>query len=325
MAWAPQGHLRPIKPAEWISQTKRSAQSTERIALQNNNHKTHSCDGGGVLRGHRAGTVAETARKAGETGSMTSAAVAVTPRRREHWSAHLRCGLGLCRDQQWNRAGGRSDHDAIEIINATKNRFLNQTGNRQDWSQDDQGRALKLYEELIKDNQHGYSITLENQKLASTGNRQLKPHLKSIVIEGEGVLLLKENGCFVLYDKIHERLIPLLENAVSIDTIIQKLSDQYDKIKIYSALIELKQRDLCETTRISQSRMLPSVRNRSWPGKSHQVHEERKVKLIEFGEVDIEPIIETLIEAGICLTDCEDDAFLTLVVCDNYIKKRSLL
>ena len=164
---------------------------------------------------------------------------------------------------------------------------------------------------------------MENQKLASTGNRQLKPHLKSIVIEGEGVLLLKENGCFVLYDEIHERLIPLLENAVSIDTIIQKLSDQYDKIKIYSALIELEAKGyLCETTRNL------TVENAAFwseigvdPERAIRYTKERKVKLIEFGEVDIEPIIQILNEAGICLTDCEDDAFLSLVVCDNYIKE----
>ena len=78
--------------------------------------------------------------------------------------------------------------------------------------------------------------------MSSPRSPQLKPHFDPLLLPGEGVLLLRENGAHALYGALYEQLIPLLDGSHSTDAIVELLSTDYKTAEVYFALITLQAR-----------------------------------------------------------------------------------
>tara|TARA_B100000959_G_scaffold53204_1_gene55363 strand:+ start:212 stop:955 length:744 start_codon:yes stop_codon:yes gene_type:complete len=159
--------------------------------------------------------------------------------------------------------------------------------------------------------------------LSSLRAPQLKPHFDPLLLPGEGVLLLRENGAHALYGALYEQLIPLLDGSHSTDAIVELLSADYKKAQVYFALITLQARGyLCEAV----SRLSPAEAS-FWaelevdPEQACRLVEAARVEVIALGAVDSATVLEALRSNGIALTEIGEKSALTLVICDDYLNE----
>ncbi|KGG26424.1 MULTISPECIES: TOMM precursor leader peptide-binding protein [unclassified Prochlorococcus] len=152
---------------------------------------------------------------------------------------------------------------------------------------------------------------------------QLKPHFDPLLLSGEGVLLLRENGAHALYGNLYEQLIPLLDGSHSTDAIVELLSADYKKAQVYFALITLQARGyLCEAV----SRLSPAEAS-FWaelevdPEQACRLVEAARVEVIAVGAVDSTPVLEALRSNGIALAEGGEESSLALVMCDDYLNE----
>lgn len=69
---------------------------------------------------------------------------------------------------------------------------------------------------------------------------RFNPHLTPLVLPGEGVLLLSEDGARALHGRLYERLAPLLDGTREADDLVAALADEFDAARVYYAMMLLE-------------------------------------------------------------------------------------
>ncbi|GAB1394962.1 hypothetical protein MASR1M60_31260 [Rhodocyclaceae bacterium] len=153
-----------------------------------------------------------------------------------------------------------------------------------------------------------------------------KPHLTPVLIPGEGVLLLSEDGARALHGRLYERLAPLLDGTRTPDELVTALADEFDAAHVYYALLLLEKNGHIEEAAPAIS---PTV-GAFWSGLGVSAAAalaalaERSVHLRALGACDPAPLQTALAGLGIQIrtgsTEPTPANELVVVLTDDYLR-----
>ncbi|MEI6559654.1 MAG: TOMM precursor leader peptide-binding protein [Rhodospirillaceae bacterium] len=147
-----------------------------------------------------------------------------------------------------------------------------------------------------------------------------KSHLRPVPVNGEGVLLLSEDGASALHGSIYDRVVPLIDGIRSADAIVAALSGQLDAAKVYYALALLeKNGHLAEATPDSAPEAAAFWHGIGVdPRIARQAMASARLRVSAVNGADVSPLLTALKEFGISGADAEE-ADLTVVVASDYL------
>ena len=152
-------------------------------------------------------------------------------------------------------------------------------------------------------------------------NPAFKANLHVVVLPGEGVLLLSEDGAKALYGAGYEKIAPLADGRRSADDIVDALAGEVDAARVYYVLGELEAKGwLAEA-----SSGIAGGEAAFWesagvaPAAAVAALATKRAKVAGVGEVDPVPLQTALKAAGVRLTP-DDDADLGVVAADDYLR-----
>lgn len=149
----------------------------------------------------------------------------------------------------------------------------------------------------------------------------VKANLTPVVLPGEGVLLLSENGASALHGQVYEWIVPLLDGRRSTDEIVDALANRVDGARVYYALMLLEKNGHVA----ERAPDLPRETTAFWQGLDLTPNEAieavgaKRVRVRTVGEADATPIVGALQSSQVVLTD-DDTADFEVAVTDDYLR-----
>jgi bacteriocin biosynthesis cyclodehydratase domain-containing protein len=147
---------------------------------------------------------------------------------------------------------------------------------------------------------------------------QFKPWISWEIVPGEGVLLLSEQGHFLLRGGVYTRLAPLLNGRNTVDEIILCLQGQFSAVEVFSALMGLRSKGYI----VDEPLSLPSEQAAFWDlldgGANNAARhlQEATVSVVSFGAIDPAPFQSMLASLGVQVSN---DGQYSVVLADDYL------
>lgn len=149
-----------------------------------------------------------------------------------------------------------------------------------------------------------------------------KAHLRPVILPGEGVLLLSEDGTTALYGPLFEKVAPLIDGVRSDDDIAAILAGELDAAKVYYTLALLeKDGHIAE----SITDMHPAQAG-FWhglgvdPRRAASVLRTARVRVLPVGGMDPGPLSAALADLRVTRTREAGESGLDLVITDDYLR-----
>ncbi|MFV3127223.1 TOMM precursor leader peptide-binding protein [Niveispirillum sp. KHB5.9] len=149
----------------------------------------------------------------------------------------------------------------------------------------------------------------------------LKAHLRAVVIPGEGVMLLTDDGGKVLHGAVYEKLVPLIDGRRTADEIVDALAGQVEVARVYFALGRMEALGHLAPPAPD----VPPAIAGFWhavgadAGAVQDAHITRHVAVLTVGEVGAAPLHAALAVAA--LTEVAPErADLWIVLADDYLR-----